>query len=59
MFYLGKTVKSNDGGSSLDNRSYLNVNVHYVDQSMKIQTKVLGVVEVKDKKTAVNYRKSK
>ena len=45
-----------DAGSSLANRTYIDVNVHWIDQTtFKLKKKTIHVMKV-DSKTAVDYR---
>ena len=47
---------TNDGGSSRDNKCFVNINAHYISSDFELRKKVLGVAESKEKKTAKNYR---
>ena len=49
---------SNDAGSSLDGRSFVDVNVHWISEDFQPQKKILSVLEMKEDKTAKNYRKA-
>ena len=49
---------TNDAGSSLDGRSFVDVNVHWVSKQFIPQKKILTVVEMEQSKTAENYRKA-
>ena len=46
-----------DGGSSINSISFLDVNVHYIENdSLKLKSKVLAVRENREEHTAENYR---
>ena len=45
-----------DGGSSSGAKSFVDVNVHYVTEDFQPKKKILDVFEMKDSKTAENYR---
>ena len=47
---------TNDGGSSSGAKSFVDVNVHYVTEDFQPKKKILDVFEMKDSKTAENYR---
>ena len=47
---------TNDGGSSRDNWSFTNINVHYVNEDFEVKQKLVGIVETEGEKTADNYR---
>ena len=47
-----------DGGTSSNAISYLDVNVHYIDQEFNLKSTVLGIRENKEEHTAENYREA-
>ena len=49
---------TNDTGSSLDGRSFVDVNVHWVSEECVTDKKILTVVEMIENKTAANYTKA-
>lgn len=48
---------TNDAGSSSGGKSFVDINVHYVTEDFYLKKKILDVLEMKESKTAVNYRK--
>ena len=48
---------TNDAGSSVDGRSFVDVNVHWIDKEFNPKKKILTVLEMKENKNALNYRK--
>ena len=48
---------TNDAGSSVDARSFVDINIHYVTEDFYLKKKILDVVEMKERKSAINYRK--
>ena len=47
---------TNDGGSTSGAKSFVDVNIHYVTEDFKPRKKILDVFEMKESKTAENYR---
>ena len=47
---------TNDAGSSSGARSFVDMNIHYVNENFEPCTKILSVFEMKEGKTANNYR---
>ena len=48
---------TNDAGSSSGGKSFVDINVHYVTEDFHLKKKILDVLEMKESKTAENYRK--
>ena len=48
---------TSDAGSSSGAKSFIDVNVHFVIEDFILKKKVLDVFEIKEAKTAANYRK--
>ena len=48
---------TNDAGSSSGAKSFIDINVHYVTEDFELKKKILNVLEMKEDKTAVNYRR--
>ena len=48
---------TNDAGSSSGGKSFVDINVHYVTEEFHPKKKILDVLEMKESKTAINYRK--
>ena len=46
----------NDAGSSIDGRSFVDINIFHVTDDFELKKEVLGVVEMKEAKNAENYR---
>ena len=47
---------TNDAGTSLSNHSFLDINLHWIDEDFNMQKKVIDVKHI-DSKKAVDYRK--
>ena len=47
---------TNDAGSSFGGKSFVDVNVHYLDKNFFPKKKILDVLEMKENKTADNYK---
>ena len=45
-----------DAGTSLGNKSFVDLNVHYLDAEFKLKKKIVDVAEMTSNKTADNYR---
>ena len=48
---------TNDAGSSSGGKSFVDINVHYLTEDFHPKKKILDVLEMKESKSAVNYRK--
>ena len=48
---------NNDAGSSLNNKSFIAMNISYVTEDFFFKKKILDVVEMPEDKNAKNYRK--
>ena len=48
---------TNDAGSSFGGKSFVDVNVHYLDENFYPKKKILDVLEMTENKTADNYKK--
>lgn len=48
---------TNDAGSSYGGSSYIDVNIHWIDEEFNLRKKILEVVAVENGKTAPEYRK--
>ena len=47
---------TNDAGSSFGGKSFVDINVHYLDENFYPKKKILDVLEMKENKTADNYK---
>ena len=47
---------TNDAGSTLDSRSFIDMNIHSVDQNFEPRKDTIAVLEMKESKNAINYR---